>query len=147
MIPRQYRIHVVLMIAAALMIILPLLNEKPDEEKAAVATAAADEFLQLVDDGHYEASWQVAAQLLKDKVTKEKWVEQLQQIRNTMGPVVSRKQENISYATAAQDSPDGEYIQIFNDVDFKNKPGVKETITVMLEKADGHWRVAGYFIK
>lgn len=147
MIPRQYRIHVVLMIAAALMIILPLLNEKPDAEKAAVATAAADEFLQLVDAGHYDASWQVSAKLLQEKVSKEKWVEQMQQIRGDLGPLVSRKQDDISYATAAKDSPDGEYIQIFYNTDFKNKPGVKETITVMLEKSDGHWRVAGYFIK
>lgn len=146
MIPRQYRIHVVLMISAALMIIMPLINEKPDDDKAELATAAATEFLAMVDNDHYDSSWRLSAKLLQERVSLEKWEEQLSAIRETLGPLVKREQSDISYATVAKDSPDGEYIQIFYDSQFGTKAAVEETVTVMLEE-DGRWRVAGYFVQ
>ena len=146
MIPRQYRIHVVLMITAALMIIVPLLNEKPDADKAKLATAAATEFLSMVDHDHFESSWKMSAKLMQERVPLEEWREQLVAIRQTLGPLVKREQSDISYATVAKDSPEGEYIQIFYDSQFGAKPKVEEILTVMLEP-DGQWRVAGYFVQ
>jgi len=145
-IPRQYRIHVVLMISAALMIIMPLLNEKPDADKAELATAAASEFLKMIDTDHYESSWRLSAKLMQERIPMDKWQEQLVAIRKTLGPLVKREQKDISYATVAKDSPDGEYIQIFYDSRFGANPKVEETLTVMLD-ADGQWRVAGYFVQ
>lgn len=146
MIPRQYRIHIVLMISAALMIILPLINERPDADKAEAATVAAKEFLGLIDADQYDASWQISAELLKKRVSLEEWHEQLAKIREAIGTQVKREQSDISYATTAKDSPEGEYIQIFYDSRFSENAKVKETVTVMLED-DGQWRVAGYFVK
>jgi hypothetical protein len=144
-IPRKYRIHVVLMLSAALMIILPLINQTPDSDKAEAATAAASEFLALVDADQFERSWQVSAKLLQERVPLAEWTQHLGKVRAAVGPCVGRVRNDISYATAAQDSPEGEYIQIFYDTRCELKQELKETVTVVHE-ADYHWRVAGYFI-
>jgi Protein of unknown function (DUF4019) len=145
-IPRQYRIHIVLMLSAALMIILPLINEAPDTDKAEAATAAATEFLGMLDADQYDRSWQSSAKLLQERVSLDEWTQQLRKIRAAVGPVVDRTQSDISYATTATDSPEGEYVQIFYETRSQVKEGLEETVTVMLE-ADGQWRVAGYFVK
>jgi hypothetical protein len=43
-------------------------------------------------------------------------------------------------------APDGEYVVIQYQTAFQNKKSAIETVTPMLDK-DGHWRVAGYYIK
>lgn len=146
MIPRQYRIHVVLMISALLMIVIPLLSETPDREQAAQATAAAERFLEMVDQDRYEESWQMAAKLLQEQVPLDEWKANLGQIRTAVGPLIEREQSDVSYATMAKDSPEGDYIQIFYDSRFGARSEVEEIVTTMLEQ-DGHWRVAGYFVR
>ncbi len=146
MLPSKYRIHAVLILVALLIIFLPLFNERPDKEKAAAASAAAGKFLHLVDTDQFAQSWQISASLLKEKVPEQKWVDQLQRTRAITGPLVERTQDSMSYSTSAKDSPEGEYVLITFDTDFKQKPDVSEIVTVMLDK-DKTWRVAGYFIK
>lgn len=145
MIPKQFRIHLVLILACAFMIIFPILNETPDTEKAEKATAVAMEFLQLVDADKYAESWQMSAGLMKERVTEKDWVEKLAKARTLSGPIVERKAKDTSYSTTAVDSPDGEYISLIFESRFQRAEGVAEYITVMLD--DGHWKVAGYFIQ
>lgn len=146
MLPSKYRIHAALILLALLIIFIPLYNERPDKEKAAAASAAAGKFLKLVDADQFAESWQISASLLKQKVSEEKWVDQLQKTRAVTGPLVKRSEDSMSYSTSAKDSPEGEYVLITFDTDFKAKPDVSEIVTVMLDK-DKTWRVAGYFIK
>jgi Protein of unknown function (DUF4019) len=144
--PSKYRIHAALILVALLIIFLPLINERPDKEKAAAASAAAEKFLHLVDTDQFSQSWQISASLLKEKVPEQKWVDQLQRTRAITGPLVERAQDSMSYSTSAKDSPEGEYVLITFDTTFKAKSKVSEIVTVMLDK-DKTWRVAGYFIK
>lgn len=146
MLPRKYRIHAALILMALLIIFIPEFNSRPPKKKAAAALAAADSFLKLVDNEHFAASWQDCASLLKKKVPEQKWVELLNKTRALAGPVVKRSEDEMSYSTSAADSPDGEYIVITYDTDFRNKPKAREVVTVMLD-TDQAWRVAGYFIK
>jgi hypothetical protein len=143
---RKYRIHAALLLVSLLIIFLPLYNEKPDEQKAQAAAAAAAEFLALVDADKFAESYQRSAKLLKEKVSEQQWVEQLRKTRAVAGPLLGRSQKEISYSTTAQDSPEGEYILILFDSNYQAKPGATETITLMLAR-DATWRVAGYFIK
>lgn len=145
MIPKQFRIHAVLIFACLVMILFPILSEKPDAEKAAAATAAAEEFLALIDAEQYDKSWEAASTPLKNKVAQEKWREHLSKARAQVGPLVARQQEKAIYSTSAQDQPDGEYIVLTYESSFKNIEGVTETITVMLDGAS--WKVGGYFIQ
>ncbi|MCK4502287.1 MAG: DUF4019 domain-containing protein [Desulfuromonadales bacterium] len=145
MIPKQFRIHIVLIIAAVFMIVYPLLSEKPDTEKAEKATVVAMEFLQLIDTEKYAESWQMAADMMKEQVTEKDWVEKLANARTLSGKLVERVEESVSYSTSAKDSPEGEYIALTFASKYQKAANVSEYVTVMVEA--GHWKVAGYFIQ
>ena len=67
MIPKQFRIHLVLIVACVFMVVFPILNERPDAQKAEKATVAAMEFLHLIDAEKYAESWQISAGLMQEK--------------------------------------------------------------------------------
>lgn len=145
MIPKQFRIHAVLIVACVFMIIFPILSNRPDSDKAEKASAAAMQFLQLLDSGKYAESWQVSATLMKGRVTEQEWIEKLTKARELSGAVVARTENDVSYSKTAKDSPDGEYISMIFDTKYQRAEKVSEYVTVMLE--DGGWKVAGYFMQ
>ncbi len=145
MIPKQFRIHLILILACLFMIVYPILNQKPDAEKAEKATAVAMEFLRLADAGKYAECWQSAADLMKEKVTEQEWIEKLTRTRELSGALLKREESGASYSTTAKDSPEGEYISLTFTSKYKQAENVAEYVTVMLE--GGRWKVAGYFIK
>lgn len=146
MIPRQYRIHAVLLLSALIIIFLPRYNERPDKEKAEAAAAAVEAFLHRVDTDKFAESWKIAASMLKEKVPEQLWVDQLGKIRAVAGPLLERTEESMTYSTFAKDSPEGEYIVVTFDTSFERKKDASEIVTVTLD-TDGDWRVAGYFIR
>jgi len=127
------------------MIVYPILSERPDTEKAEKATAVAMEFLQLIDAEKYAESWQMAANMMKEKISEKEWVEKLTEARALSGTVVKRSEKSVSYSTSAEDSPEGEYISLIFSSKYQRAESVSEYVTVMLE--EGHWKVAGYFIQ
>ncbi len=127
------------------MVVYPILNETPDTEKAEKATAVAMEFLQLIDAQKYAESWQMAADLMKEKVAEKDWVEKLTKARTLSGEMIERAEKSTTYSPSAMDSPEGEYISLIFDSKYQRAESVSEYVTVMLE--DGHWKVAGYFIQ
>lgn len=133
--------------------ILPAVAEELTEEqkeiangKVSAAIDAAKIWLGVVDSGKYNASWDQAAQLFKDKVPVDQWETSLQQIRTPLGKVLSREVANYQYMTNLPGAPKGEYVVIQFKTSFEQKPGSIETITPMLD-SDGTWRVSGYYIK
>ena len=145
MIPKQLRIHAVLIVACLAMILIPLYNQSPDDEKVEQALPAAVEFLALIDSGKYAESWQSSASLMRAKVTQQDWTDKLDQARSLSGGLVQRVQKSASYATVAKDSPEGEYIMLIYESDFQAAEDVSEYVTVMLEGEE--WKVAGYFMQ
>ena len=145
MIPKQLRIHAVLIVAALFMILIPLYNQSPDSEKVEQAEPAAVEFLGLIDGAKYAESWESSADLMRDKVTRNDWIDKLNKARNLSGDLVQRVQKSASYATEAKDSPEGEYIMLIYESDFQRAEDVSEYVTVMLEGDE--WKVAGYFMQ
>ena len=116
----------------------------PDEERAGLDSAGA--WLTLVDAGEYDKSWDQAASLFKESLSKDQWVQSLKTARTPLGKVISRTSASTTYATSLPGVPDGKYVVIKYDTSFENKKSAVETVTPMLDK-DGKWRVAGYFIK
>lgn len=145
MIPKQFRIHIVLIVVCIFMIVFPILSERPDAQKAEKARVAAMGFLHLIDAEEYAESWQIAADLMKEKVNKQEWIEKLTRARTLSGTLIERSEEDVSYSTTAKDSPDGEYISLTFASKYQRAESVTEFVTVMLE--DGQWKVAGYFIQ
>jgi hypothetical protein len=116
----------------------------PDEERAGLDSARA--WLTLVDAGQYDKSWDQAASLFKESLSKDQWVQSLKTARMPLGKVISRTSASTTYTTSLPGVPDGKYVVIKYDTSFENKKSAVETVTPMLDK-DGKWRVAGYFIK
>jgi len=119
-----------------------LCADKP--EKA--ATDSANHWLALVDSGDYAASWETAAPVFKNSITKEKWTELLQANRAPLGKIVSRNVQSAVYTTHLPGAPDGQYVVIVYESSFEHKKPAVETVTPSLG-ADGQWKVSGYFIR
>lgn len=145
MLPKQFRIHAVLIVACLTMILIPLYSQSPDEEKVEQAQPVAAEFLALVDGGEYAESWQSSATLMREKVNRQDWIEKLDKARSLSGGLVQRIQKSASYATEVKDSPEGEYIMLIYESDFQKAEEVSEYVTVMRE--GDAWKVAGYFMQ
>jgi hypothetical protein len=146
LIPKKYHIHVVGLLAVAAMILYPALRTEVDPQTLAAGTRAAEDFLQLVDAGEYEQSWETASSLLTDKVFLEVWNRQLFAMRSRVGTLLRRQQEDAALSEMAEGAPDGQYLTLTYGSSFKNQDSAIETVILALE-ADGNWRVAGYFLK
>jgi predicted transcriptional regulator len=117
---------------------------EPDVEQQ--ATAAAEAWLELIDAGKYDDSWDVAAEYFKRVVKQEKWRDMAAAARGPLGPLLSREVKSAEHRTTLPGAPDGEYVVIQFATSFEHKKSAVETVTPMRDN-DGAWRVSGYFIR
>jgi len=110
------------------------------------ATRVAEAWLALVDAGDYDKSWDQAAALFKQAVTREQWAGAAAAVRQPLGRKVSRKLKSAQYAETLPGAPDGQYVVIQFETVFAQKKQAVETVTPMRD-ADGRWRVSGYYVK
>ena len=122
---------------------MPALANEIAEKKAVESSNA---WLKLIDNGQYSKSWETAAGLFKNAVTKEQWNQSLNAVRKPLGKVIRRNVKSKQYMTSLPGAPDGEYVVIQYETSFENKKAAIETVTPMFDK-DGKWRVSGYYIK
>ena len=115
-------------------------------EAAKEATAAAEQWLQLVDDGKFNGSWLEASTYFRNVTTKADWKRQVSVWRTALGTVVSRKLRTAQYLTTMPGAPDGEYVMIQYDTSFTHKKSAVEIVVPMMD-ADGKWRVSEYSIR
>lgn len=113
------------------------------EEMAAID--AAENFLQLIDSGQYQESWQQTAPFFKSQVSQKQWAEQLQNVRPLFGAAEKRVIKTARHATSLPGAPDGEYFVLQFDTVFEKKKGSIEMVT--MSQIGGQWQVAGYFIR
>lgn len=103
------------------------------------------DWLNMVDDGKYSESWDVAGPFFKAQVTKEQWLQGLQKARAPLGKVVTRDIESSDIHSVLPGAPEGEYIVVVLKASFEKMPSATETVT--LKKDDDHWQVVGYYIR
>lgn len=118
-------------------------TQKDEVNKAVVISG---EWLNLIDDSNYSASWETAAFFFKQNVDRKEWEKKLHAIRKPMGRLIIRNMTSARYMTSLPGAPDGEYVVIQYKSSFEKKKTAIETATPMKDK-DGIWRVSGYFIK
>ncbi|MEI7834977.1 MAG: DUF4019 domain-containing protein [Planctomycetota bacterium] len=118
----------------------------PATRPSPAVTQAAEGWLGMVDQEQYDKGWEQAAGLLQRAIAKDKFAEAMRAARGPLGPVVGRKLLSAVPAASLPGAPDGEYVVIQYETEFKNKKQAIETITPMKDK-DGAWRVSGYYIK
>jgi hypothetical protein len=116
----------------------------PDHEVA--ATRAALTWLELVDAGRHDQSWEEAAPGFKEAVSRLKWDRALRAVRTPLGRCRARKLRSRKLVDALPGAPRGPYVVIEFDTAFERQPEAVETITPGRGE-DGRWRVAGYFIR
>lgn len=109
------------------------------------AQAAGEKWLGLLDRGEYAKAWEECAQLFRQRVTRQQWVDSLPTTRAPFGAMKSRKVEAAGYRTSLPGVPDGQYVTVRYRTDFEKKEGAEEVITLAFE--DGVWRPTGYLIR
>lgn len=103
-------------------------------------------WLSLLDSKRYDSSWDSAASLFQDAVTKTGWSQAISGVRSPMGSMRSRELSSSEFTTSLPGAPDGEFVVFQFTTSFENKAKAVETVTAMRD-TDGEWRVAGYFVK
>jgi len=133
----------ILVLALAFMT-LPVQSQ--DSQSNVDAEKAAERWLELIDAGNYEQSWDAAAEIFQEHIAKSAWASAAANARSPLGAVISRKLESARFARTLPGVPDGEYVVIQFRTVFEHKPDAIELITPARTK-DGSWKVSGYFIR
>ncbi len=110
------------------------------------ATAAARDWLTAIDAAEYGKSWDEAAALMRQHITKAQWEHSAGDVRRQTGALKSREFESARPAHELPGVPAGDYVVLTYRSSFANAPVAIETVTPVRE-VDGTWRVAGYWIK
>ena len=116
-----------------------------EEIELTPAIAAAEAWLTLVDAGRYGASWDQAAPMLQEAMSRHRWETTLPGIRDPLGQPITRKMRQALFARVLPNAPPGEYVVIQFDTRFENRPLTTEIVTPM--KVEGRWLVSGYIIR
>ena len=116
------------------------------EDATTAADKAAQEWLALVDAGRYADSWSEASQVFKNGVSRADWKNAVESVRAPLGALKSRTLQSADAKTELPGVPKGEYVVLTYRADYEHKSAATETITPARD-ADGHWRIAGYYIR
>ncbi|KAG1694645.1 Sarcosine oxidase subunit gamma [Nymphon striatum] len=108
-------------------------------------TTLAITWLEIIDQGKYEESWNKTAPIFQQYLTSAEWNEALKKARKPFGKLLSRSATEEKAHDSLPGAPSGKYIVIKFSTKFENKASAIETVT--LKKDQSIWRVAGYFIK
>lgn len=106
---------------------------------------AVVQWLALIDQGRYGASWDAAGELLQEQISRDGWVAGAPKARKPLGQLESRSIRFQQAATTLPGAPDGDYRIYVTDATFTRKADGAETVTVVRE--DGDWKVVGYFVR
>lgn len=116
------------------------------DPKASAAQATARDWLELIDRGEAQASWDAASKRFRDAMSLSAWADALKKNRVPRGTVLDRAAVKTSFEKSFPGVPDGEYALVSFATRFANSLQGHETVTLERE-ADGNWRVLGYFVR
>ena len=132
---------------ALVAVLLSAGTARGQEDQAArieAATGAAETWLTLVDEGHYDESWEVAATVIQEAMHKDEWGPTIRQAREPYEPVADRELMQSEFMTTLPNLPDGEYVRLVYSTDTASGK-VNEIVALMF--AEGKWSVMGYFMR
>ena len=119
---------------------------RADSAAEEAALKASQAWLDLVDSGKYDTSWEEASLYFKNSIKKDEWISTIKAVREPFGKLSKRTFKSKQAVESMPGAPDGDYVIIQYDAVFENKKAAVETIVPMLEE-DGKWKVSGYFIR
>ena len=113
------------------------------EKNLTMSSIATKAWLDMVDKGRYGESWDAGSKLMRGTVKRNEWEKILTKTRKPLGEVKSRSILDQRTAKDPKNMPKGDYMVLFYNTSFSNKPLAYELITLFLE-SDGQWRVITY---
>ena len=123
---------------------LPSIAQQEEDTKE--AQQKAEEWLPLVDENDYSASWDEASPIFQQAISEDKWAETAKQVRSQVGDFESRNIQQAQYTTSLPNAPEGEYVVVQYESAFSNLENAIE-IVVMNKTGDGEWAPIGYNIQ
>jgi hypothetical protein len=114
-----------------------------DDHKKSAATAAAREWLKLVDAGKFAECWEGCAAFVKSQITKEQVAEAYDGIRKPLGNFSDRTFLSANSFPQLPGTPPGESIVVQFETTFSIGGKQLEQVTLYFDQ-DNQWRVAGY---
>ncbi|HEX6745789.1 MAG TPA: DUF4019 domain-containing protein [Longimicrobium sp.] len=110
------------------------------------ASAAADAWLERLDAGDVEATWERTSSLFRQLVDLSKWTQSFEQVTALFGRPLERELATSEYLESVPGAPDGNYVVLTYTTAFERKKEAIETVVAALDD-DGEWRVGGYFVR
>jgi hypothetical protein len=110
------------------------------------ASAAADAWLERIDAGDVEATWERTSSLFRQLVDLPRWKASFEQVNAILGRPLSRELGTTEYRESIPGAPDGQYVVLEYMTGFERKKEAVETVVAALD-TDGEWRVGGYFVR
>ncbi len=143
---KQHRSIIIGCALCVLMVALGSCSNNSHKELTEEGVMSAESWLQMVDAGQYEESWDESSEVFKSAVSRAGWGQSLNSVRMPLGDLVSREVKSAQYATSLPGAPDGEYVVVQFTTVFSHKKSAIETVTPMKDP-DGVWRISGYYIR
>lgn len=110
------------------------------------AMAAADAWLQQVDQGAYRETWRMAADPFQQAVSEANWVAKLDKLRRPLGAPVARKLKTVRQTPKLPGMRRGSYFLARFDTRLEGMAQAVESVVFSLDQ-DGQWKAAGYLIR
>ena len=108
--------------------------------------SSARSWLELVDHGNYQESWENSSPLLKAKTSAAEWIKLITAIRASRGAMSARYIATAGSTKTLSGFPEGEYVQLQFYATFTKKGLALETITLAKTPRET-WQVVEYSIK
>ena len=106
------------------------------------ARRAADAWLELIDQGDYDRSWDQASGRARSFFPRAQWTASLRTVRAALGRPQVRELVAARAVEAPPGAPPGEYMELEYRRRFEHDSSAAEY--VMLVREDGTWRGFGY---
>jgi hypothetical protein len=116
------------------------------ERRVGEAVGAALTWLEGVDAGDAERTWEEGGRRFQDGVTPGSWAASLARVQGLLGRPRSRELTHGELRTELPGLPDGSWATLTYATRFGKKRSGTESVTLE-EEDDGVWRVVGYFVK
>jgi hypothetical protein len=112
------------------------------EDQVDQAVVASKAWVNAIDAGKYEDSYDFTCDETRTRFPEDRWVEVLKALRRPWGGVVTRQQLSHVYQPHGVPGLDGECVVVTYKTTFKNLDPATEVVVLKWE--DGKWRGAGY---
>jgi hypothetical protein len=118
----------------------------PADPDSAESIASIEAFLDRVDAGDWEGSWEAAGPSFQSQVTAAEWEQQIEPLRGMLGDVQSRELVSVQMTQTLPGAADGTYEVVRFETLFAGASGpVTESVIAMA--GEQGWEVVGYFMR